>query len=378
MNDTQQNQPQPYVDPRAQYAPAFGQQPQPVQSQTFQPQPIYQPVYQPVTVPVYAPAFALKVDRHPQRKQAAKAINRVGAVSFMQTVLSFLLATPLVFLSMAIGVNVYADSMAFQLVNAVSVPLCTALPFFVYLRVGKKDVTEYLKFERVGFGLGLLFVLGGLGISLLANYPAFFIQDLLANFGYEPGDSASIAPAVTSIPLLVTEFLTTAVLVPVMEEFAFRGVLLSSLKRFGPGLSITVSALIFALAHLDISGVVFAFIAGFVFGAIYYYTENLWLSIFIHALNNALAVLSNSLPDLLQLDEITVGILFVTLPMVLGLLAAVILVVRLGAGRVTLRNQRKAAEIPISAGDAFVALLRAPMIWVLFVMMLAYTVSRFF
>ena len=364
MNDYQQNQPQQYAAPPVQVQPAFYQQPQ--------------PVYQPVTVPVYAPAFALKVDRHPQRTQAAKAINRLGAVSFMQTVLSFLLATPLVFLSMAIGVNIYADSMAFQLLNAVSVPLCTALPFFVYLKLGKKDVSEYLKFERVGFGVGLLIVLGGLGISLLANYPAFFIQDFLGRFGYEPGDSASVAPAVTSVSLLVTEFLTTAVLVPVMEEFAFRGVLLSSLKRFGPGLSICVSAYIFALAHLDLSGVVFAFIAGLVFGAIYYYTENLWLSIFIHALNNGLAVLSNSLPDLLQLDEITAGILLVTVPMAIGLLAFAILAVLLATKRITLRNQRKPAAIPISAEDSFVALLRAPMVWVLFVMMLAYTVSRFF
>ena len=373
MNDYQQNQ-QQYVNPQGQVPPAF--QPQAQSQPAFVPQP--QPVYQPVAVPVYAPPFAVGVDRRPQRTLASKAINRVGLVSFMQTVLSFLIATPLVFLSMAVGVNVYADSLAFQLLNAVSVPLCTALPFFIYLRMGKKDVTEYLKFEHVGFGVGLLFVLGGLGVSLLANYPAVLIQNFLAEFGYTPGDSASIAPAVTSIPLLVAEFLTTAVLVPVMEEFAFRGVLLSALKRFGPGLSITVSAYIFALAHLDLSGVVFAFIAGLVFGAIYYYTENLWLSIFIHALNNGLAVLGHSLQDLLQLDKITVGLLLGTLPMAIGLIAALVLIVLLGTRRVTLRNQRAAAAIPVSAGDSFVALLRAPMVWVLFAMMLAYTVSRFF
>lgn len=364
MNDTQLNQPQQYAAPPMQSQPAFYPQPQ--------------PVYQPAAVPVYAPAFAVKVDRHPQRKQAAKAINRLGAVSFMQTLLSFLLATPLVFLSMAIGVDLYGDSMAFELLNAVSVPLCTALPFFVYLKMGKKDVTEYLKFERVGFGVGLLFVLGGLGVSLLANYPAFFIQDFFARFGYEPGDSSSIMPSATNIPLLLTEFLTTAVLVPVMEEFAFRGVLLSALKRFGPGLSITVSAYIFALAHLDFSGVVFAFIAGLVFGAIYYYTENLWLSIFIHALNNGLAVLGNSLPDLLQLDEVMMELLLVTIPMAIGLIALAILGALLFSGRVRLRNQGTRAAVPISAGDSFVALLRAPMVWVLFAMMAAYTASRFF
>ena len=210
--------------------------------------------------------------------------------------------------------------------------------------------------------MGLLFVLGGLGVSLLANYPAFLIQDFFSNFGYEPGDSASIAPAVTDVPLLVAEFLTTAVLVPIMEEFAFRGVLLSSLKRFGPGLSITVSA----------------FIAGLVFGAIYYYTENLWLSVFIHALNNGLAVLSNALPSLFQIDESMLEISLVTIPMVIGLLALVVLAALLFRKRITLRNQGKKAAVPINARDSFIALVRAPTVWVLFAMMIAYTASRFF
>ena len=79
MNDYQQNQPQPYGGSQAQYQPVF------------YPQPAYQPVY----VPVPAPAFAVKVNAHPQRTQAAKAINRVGLVTLMQTVISFLFTTPI-------------------------------------------------------------------------------------------------------------------------------------------------------------------------------------------------------------------------------------------------------------------------------------------
>lgn len=364
MNDTQQNQPQPYAGSQAPSQPVFYQQPQ--------------PVYQPVYVPAPAPAFAIRADAHPQRTQASKAINRAGLVTLMQTVISFLFTTLIIMLTWAIGVNIYSDSLAFQLFNAASVPVCTALPFFLYMKLSKSGASEYLKFERVGFGVGLLIVLGGLGISLLANYPASLIQNFFSNFGYEPGDSASIAPDVTSLPLLVTEFLTTAVLVPVMEEFAFRGVLLSSLKRFGPGLSITVSAFIFALAHLDLSGVIFAFIAGLVFGAIYYYTENLWLSIFIHALNNGLAVLCNDLPSLFSADEFLLELCLVTIPMVIGLVAVVILAVLLFRKRLSLPGQGRQAAVPVSAGESFVALVRSPTVWVLFLMMAAYTVSRFF
>ena len=75
------------------------------------------------------------------------------------------------------GVDLFADNMAYLWLSAALVPLSTALPFALYLLVGKKDLPQYLRFEKVGFLTGLLCVVGGLAICILGNYPAFFLQE---------------------------------------------------------------------------------------------------------------------------------------------------------------------------------------------------------
>ena len=75
--------------------------------------------------------------------------------------------------------------------------------------------------------------------------PPFSLQDLLGFFGYQP--SSSVLGGESTWPSLALEFCSTAVLVPVMEEFAFRGVLFSALRKHGTGFAVVGSALVFAL-----------------------------------------------------------------------------------------------------------------------------------
>lgn len=330
--------------------------------------------------PYGAPPFALPVDARPQRTAAAKKLNRLCLVTLLQTAVSFVFAIPVVLVCTSLGISLYDDKMAYLLFNAASVPICTALPFVVYLAVQKlrrKEQLQYLCFQPVGFGMGLLLVLAGLMLCLMANFPSILIQEFFSQFGYSAGDSASLMPEITSVPLLLAELFSTAVVVPVMEELAFRGVLLSSLKRFGAGFAIVVSAVVFALVHLDISNVVFALIAGLVFGAIYYYTENLWLSILIHALNNGFAVLGSALPALTGVDEMWMQVVFMDIPVVAGLVAALVLLIYFRK-RLTLPGRSFRAELPLTVRDGFAAFVRAPLMWVLIAFMLAYTTTLFF
>lgn len=327
-----------------------------------------------------APQFALKIYRHPQRTEAAKAVNRLSFVSLMQTAASFVFVLPVMILCAFLGVSLTSDPIAYQLLNAAAVPLSTTLPYLIYLAVVKlrrKDSTPYLCFSHVNVPTAILVVLTGWMLCLMANFPAVLIQDFFSNFGYNPGDSASLMPDATSWTLLLIELFSTAILVPVMEELAFRGVLLSALKRFGAPFAIVMSSLIFALAHLDFSNVVFAFIAGLVFGIIYYYTENLWLSVVIHALNNGCAVLGSALPELVGADETLMQVLFMDIPVVAGLVAALVLLIYFRR-RLTLPGKDFRVQVPLTVGDGFAAAVRAPLLWVLIAMSVAYTVTCFF
>ncbi len=331
------------------------------------------PAPQPVQAPC-PPPFAVRQPRDPRLTGASKTLNRMCLLVLLQTAASFVWTLLFEFILLAAHVDFISSPMAFQWLSTVLVPLSTALPFFVYLLIERADLSQYLRFERVGFGMALLWVMAGLAVCLLGNFPAIAVQDFFSRFGYEPTEMGF---GEKTLPLFILELLSTAVLVPVMEEFAFRGVLLSALRKYGVGFAITASALVFSLVHLDFSNVVFALIAGLVFGFLYVKTGNLWISILIHAFNNAIAVIGNYEeflfpPDLIGLLENL--IMFV--PLGLGLIALIILIACRRRDLLRLAD-RQETPAPLTGGEAAASIVRAPLLWVVVATMAAYTVTLF-
>ncbi len=84
-------------------------------------------------------------------------------------------------------------------------------------------------------------------------------------------------------------FLTTTLLAPLFEELIFRGVLLPILSRdFGVLLGVTISAFIFALAHLSISEMPPLFVLGIGLGITRIISGRLFSSIIMHSLWNGM------------------------------------------------------------------------------------------
>lgn len=329
----------------------------------------------------YAPPFAVgggKPPRDPRLKDADRTVNRMCLLVLAQSGAALVWEFLLMIVMGVLRVDLYSDPMAYHWLSAALVPLSTALPFFVYLLVTGADVSRYLKFEKVGFFGGVLCVAGGLGVCLAANLPAFVIQGFFGQFGYEP--MKELFPQKDSWAMLFLELFSTAVVVPVMEEFAFRGVLLSSLRKYGLGFAIVTSALVFSLVHMDFSNVVFAFVAGLVFGFIYARTNNLWLTVMIHALNNGLAVLSSYSAFLFgeTMAEVAENAL-IFVPMALGVLALILLLAFKRDVFITYLSPRyDGPSRPLKAGEGASCIVRSPAFWVIVAMMLSYTVSLFF
>jgi uncharacterized protein len=78
-----------------------------------------------------------------------------------------------------------------------------------------------------------------------------------------------------------------AVLAPLFEETVFRGFLLTSLNRYLPTAgAIGISAVLFALAHLNAADLLPLTVLGVVLGTIYHQSRNLLSSILLHSLWN--------------------------------------------------------------------------------------------
>ena len=74
----------------------------------------------------------------------------------------------------------------------------------------------------------------------------------------------------------------TAIVPAVFEEFAFRGVVLNKLRKFGDSYAIIMSAVLFGLMHGNLSQIPFAFILGLVIGFIAVKTNSIIPGILIH------------------------------------------------------------------------------------------------
>ena len=86
--------------------------------------------------------------------------------------------------------------------------------------------------------------------------------------------------------------LIMAIAPALFEETLFRGGLQNLLTRLtrNPWIAIGVTSIIFSAIHFSFYGFIPRIALGVVLGLLFYYSENLWLPIIAHALNNSLVV----------------------------------------------------------------------------------------
>lgn len=353
---------------------------QPVYQTQYQTQPQYQTQYQPYPYPAYysgqAPGFAIR-QKDPRKTGALSALNKLALLMVAQTALSFLIQLGAVIVLNGMGIDLFQDNLALVLLSVGIAPVCTAGPPLLYMAAGKKDWNLHLRFERAGFAGCLLVILAGLGICLGANIPAAVVRMALEGAGaVEPDSVLGQGGGWVSF---VVELLGIAVMVPMLEEFAFRGVILSGLNRYGTGFAIAASSLIFGMAHMSLSTVVFAVIAGAAMGTAYVLTGNLWVSVAIHALNNAIAVIE-SYSDLLfgpGHQELLSGITMLA-ALGVGAVALVLLIVlrkRLFPKREPIAPSE--GQRPLDFGESAVTMLKSPVLWAILAMVLVETAMMF-
>ncbi len=97
--------------------------------------------------------------------------------------------------------------------------------------------------------------------------------------------------------------LCVAVMAPVFEEWLCRGEILRGLlQKMRPGWAIVVSALFFAIIHMNPWQSLNAFVIGCVLGYVYYKTGSLILTMIMHATNNGLAVLLSNIDSVKDVE----------------------------------------------------------------------------
>jgi hypothetical protein len=137
--------------------------------------------------------------------------------------------------------------------------------------------------DAKGLMLGIAVVLTGIAVSALYDW-------ILTQTGAESPSS------------LPSEFVGTwynwailglfaVVVAPIVEELFFRGFMLPGInKRYGYSWGVFISALLFALAHLQPGSLVPIFILGLLLAWLYNKTKSIWPCIFAHFVYNSIAL----------------------------------------------------------------------------------------
>ncbi len=104
---------------------------------------------------------------------------------------------------------------------------------------------------------------------------------------------------------LLLNFMCVSIFAPFFEEWLCRGMVLRGLlgNKMKPVWAIVISALFFALIHLNPWQAVPAFIFGCLFGYVYYKTGSLRLTMLMHFTNNTLSLVLSNVDSLKDADS---------------------------------------------------------------------------
>jgi hypothetical protein len=128
-------------------------------------------------------------------------------------------------------------------------------------------------------------------ISLIFGICGMFAVDMIA----EPLDIPNVlADQFKDLSKSIMGFLAICIIGPVMEEMMMRRVILTEMSKLTNSMwgGIIISALMFAVIHLNPIQVVFALPAGIILGWLYCKTGSLFVPICLHILNNTISFIT--------------------------------------------------------------------------------------
>jgi membrane protease YdiL (CAAX protease family) len=145
-------------------------------------------------------------------------------------------------------------------------------------------------------------------VGFAANTIISLVIDLIGTNNL-PGNYEALVESILGGNSIIVSFLSIGIIVPILEEFIFRGVIFRRIaeKTGNKWIAILVSALMFGIIHLNLVQGTYAFLLGIVMCLIVIWTKSLWSSIAIHmAINGSSVILQNISVSMSEITEIII------------------------------------------------------------------------
>lgn len=230
------------------------------------------------------------------------------------------------FYSSGLLTRTFNTSCLFQIVYTLTAIL---LPFFLASKIIEKRQNQTHS-ELLPFGppKNYILFLCSLGVGFMAIMLSNMLTSMFVVSMNNHGitfDSASV-DVPTSASGYFWIIIADALVPALCEEYALRGVVMGSLRKYGDSVAIGISSLLFALMHGNMTQAPFAFLLGLVIGRLVIATGSMWTGIIIHFLNNLFAVIMTIVSkNGSDMTTAVITIIAVTVALAMGLISIFIL-----------------------------------------------------
>lgn len=185
--------------------------------------------------------------------------------------------------------NLFQNPAVEQITQIVISTLMFTLPFILIYKLSGDKISSLIGNEKCGFKTCFPLYLLGVAFcaytNIITSLAGAIFESAGINYEVDMGQNPK------GIFGFLLSVIATAVVPALVEEFACRGIVLGSLKRFGEGFALIASSLIFGLMHGNFQQIPFAFFVGLALGFVTLKTGNLWTAVIIHGTNNFVSVL---------------------------------------------------------------------------------------
>ncbi len=129
-------------------------------------------------------------------------------------------------------------------------------------------------------------------VAFIMSYALVYISNILGSVVtsiisvFKQSQVDNVILNVTTQLNTLTTFVFMVVLAPIVEEFVFRKLLIDRASKYGEGLAVVLSGVVFGLFHANLNQFAYTFIMGCFYGFIYARTRNVVHTILLHMLNN--------------------------------------------------------------------------------------------
>lgn len=234
-------------------------------------------------------------------KEARRHFSKVGFFYLIGALLIFLVQTIAVTITNQINPDLFSD-MNFSLLLSTIPMYVIAMPLMIFF-IQKFVPATSIERKKMTVGQWL--------IAFIICYAGMYLSNLVGLITTQlislvKGSAVSndILNIATSTNPWVNIF-TMVLLAPVFEEILFRKLLIDRTVKYGEGIAVIFSGLMFGLFHGNLNQFAYAFVLGIFFGFIYVKTGNVKYTIYLHMIINFMgSVLGVLIIDFLDYDAL--------------------------------------------------------------------------